>query len=50
MIRRITDTSHNLTGKYGVYSLRALIKDIESYKTELTRKSYLELKNMPLQL
>lgn len=47
MIRRITDTSHNLKGKYGVYSLRALIKDIESYKTELTRKSYLELKNMP---
>ena len=47
MIRRIIDKGGSLTGERGVYSLKALIKDIKSYKTELTRKSYLELKNMP---
>jgi hypothetical protein len=46
-IRRLTSKSYKLTGTYGVYSIGTLLKDIESYKTELTRKSYLELKNMP---
>lgn len=47
IIRRITDQIYSLTGKKGVYSLIALIMDIENYKNELTRKSYLDLKNMP---
>ena len=46
-IRRITDEKFSLTGIWGVYSLKALIKDIERYRIELTRKSYIELKNMP---
>lgn len=46
-IRRLTSKSHKLSGKYGVYSIGALLKDIKNYKTELSRKSYLELKNMP---
>ncbi len=47
IIRRITDDRYPLTGKMGVFSLKALLKDIESYKKELTRETFLELRNMP---
>ena len=47
IIRRITDKSFPLSGIKGVYSLHALIKDIENYKNELTRKSFMELKGLP---
>jgi hypothetical protein len=45
-IRRLTDKSSGLTGKKAVYSLRALIDDIHNYRIELTRESFLKLKNM----
>lgn len=47
IIRRITDESFPLSGIKGVYSLHALIKDIKSYRNELTRKTFFELKSMP---
>ena len=47
IIRRITDEPYPLTGIKGVYSLHALIKDIKSYRNELTRKTFFELKSMP---
>ena len=47
-IRRVVDESnYGLTGKKGIYSLIALIKDIKNKRLELTREKYLELKNMP---
>lgn len=46
-IRRLTDNSYSLTGKRGVYSINALIKDIKNYQEELTRERYLEFRNMP---
>ncbi len=46
-IRRLIDTSSGLTGEKGVYSLNAIIKDIEKYKCELTRQKYFELNQIP---
>ncbi|NMC46959.1 MAG: hypothetical protein GYA52_09020 [Chloroflexi bacterium] len=45
-IRRITDNSYDLTGKQGVYSINALIKNIALYREELTREEYFELRNI----
>ena len=45
-IRRITDNSYDLTGKRGVYSINALIKDIALYRDQLTREKYFELRNI----
>lgn len=46
-IRRLTDKSYGLTGKKGVYSVAALIKNILSYKDELTREKFFKLRNIP---
>lgn len=47
-IRRMVDESKDgLTGKKGVYSLIALIKNIKNKGLELTREKYLELRKMP---
>lgn len=46
-IRRLTDNSYGLTGKKGVYSIAALIKNISCYRTELTRESFFKFRNMP---
>jgi hypothetical protein len=46
-IRRLTDTSSGLTGKKGIYSVGAIIKDISSYRLELTREIFFKLRNMP---
>jgi hypothetical protein len=46
-IRRLIDNSYELTGKKGVYSISALIKDIRSYRAELTRETFLKFRNMP---
>lgn len=46
-IRRLTSTSHPLTGEWGVYSVGALLRDIRSCQTELTRERYFTLRKMP---
>lgn len=46
-IRRITDPNSSLTGKYGTYSLGAIIKDLINYREELSREKYLELRGFP---
>lgn len=46
-IRRLTDDSYGLTGKKGVYSVSALVKDICDYKNELTREVFFQLRAMP---
>jgi hypothetical protein len=46
-IRRLSDKSYGLTGVRAVYSVRALIDDIQRYRNELTREAFLKLKNMP---
>lgn len=46
-IRRLIDTSYGITGNKGIYSLGALIKDLRDYRQELSRKKYLDLRNMP---
>lgn len=46
-IRRLVDTSFDLTGERGVYSLGALIEDIRKYRSELNRKIFFDLRIMP---
>jgi hypothetical protein len=46
-IRRLSDKSYTLTGGKAVYSIQALIYNIQCYRNELTRESFLRLKNMP---
>ena len=46
-IRRLTDQSYGLTGDKGIYSIGAMIKNIQSYRLELTREKYFKLRNMP---
>lgn len=47
-IRRLADKSnYGLTGKKSIYSLYALIEDISQRRSELTRKSFFELKHIP---
>jgi hypothetical protein len=47
-IRRIMDSERSsLFGKFGVFSLRALLKDIKDRKADLTRDVYLQQKNFP---
>jgi hypothetical protein len=47
-IRRLVDKSpYGLTGKKGVYSLSALIKDLKEYREDLTREKYFHLRNLP---
>jgi len=45
-VRRLVDKS-TMHGEYGVYSLGALINDIENRKGELTRRAFLDLHSMP---
>jgi hypothetical protein len=40
-IRRLTDPHSSLSGKYGTYSLGAIINNIKEYREELTREKYL---------
>lgn len=46
-VRRLTDKSYPLTGKRGVFSLTALINDIELFREDLTREKYFSLRNLP---
>lgn len=47
-IRRLADKSkYGLTGKKGIYSLYSLIDDISKRSSELTRKSFFELRHIP---
>jgi hypothetical protein len=46
-IRRLTDDRYGLTGKRGVYSVSALVKDISDYRNELTRETFFRLRSMP---
>ncbi len=46
-IRRIIDDSYEIRGKYGVFSLGALIKDLKRFRLELTRERYLLLLRKP---
>ena len=46
-IRRLTDISYSLTGKRGVYSVSALIRDISNHRNDLTRENYFQLRSMP---
>lgn len=45
-IRRLLDR-HGLHGNKGVYSLRALLKDISNRRENLTRKAFLDLLGLP---
>jgi hypothetical protein len=45
-IRRLTDDSASLTGKRGVYSVSALIRDLNNYRSDLTRENYFRLRSM----
>jgi len=45
-IRRLIERT-SLQGKYGVYSIGALIKDIKKYRSELTREKYFKLRGLP---
>jgi hypothetical protein len=48
-VRRLVDNTKKskIYGDYGVYSIGALIKDIENHHSELTRSAFLELHEMP---
>lgn len=47
-IRRLADKSkYGLTGNKGIYSLYSLIDDISKRRTELTRESFFELRQIP---
>jgi len=46
-IRRITDPNSSLTGKYGTYSLGAIINDLIIYREKLSREKYLDLQGLP---
>lgn len=41
-IRRLVDDSSGINGRRGVYSLRAVIKDIEACRPSITRRVYVE--------
>lgn len=45
-IRRLVDT-YSLYGNKGVYSLRALINDIEKHRDHLTRETFIALQGLP---
>ena len=48
-VRRLVDNTRKskIYGDYGVYSIGALVKDIENHHCELTRGAFLELHEMP---
>jgi hypothetical protein len=44
-IRRLIDERGNLRGRKGVFSISALLSDIQKYRKELTRETFLRLNN-----
>ncbi len=49
-IRRLTDSSSGLMGDKSIYSLSAIIKNLQKMRPELTRTIFFRLRELPLDL